>query len=388
MAAPVRFALDPDVEAFREEVRRLLEVEADPIIPSQSVFPQMDTPEKRAFVAKLAARGWLGLTWPPEYGGGGRNEIYRLVLQEELEYAGMPSMSIEVGMVGQTLIRHASEEMKREFLPRIAAGELNIALGYSEAQAGSDLAALELRAERDGEGFVLNGQKMWTSAAHFADLVWLACRTDPAAPRHHGISLFLVDLDSPGIEVQRIDTMGGHRTNLVFFTDVAVPASRLVGEVDRGWTYIVDALDYERLAGFPFGGLQRDLDELVAWARDTGAVDDPDIRRLLAQLSVRVDGARTHLLRGYDRVSRHEVPTYEATMLKVALTELRQDMADAVLDALGPPGLLRENDPAAPLAGRFEHNWRLEIITTIAAGTNEIQRTILARGHLGLPSGS
>lgn len=384
----MRFALDADVEAFREEVRRFLETEADPAIRGQGVFPQMDTTEKRAFVAKLAARGWLALSWPPEYGGAGRSEIYRLVLQEELEYAGMPSMSIEVGMVGQTLIRHASEAMKREFLPRIAAGEVNIALGYSEPQAGSDLAALELRAERDGEAFVLNGQKMWTSAAHFADLVWLAARTNRDAPRHRGISLFLVDLDAPGIEISPIETMGGHRTNMVFFTDVVVPAERLVGEVDQGWSYIIDALDYERLAGFPFGGLQRDLDELVDWARRTGAEGEADVRRLLAGLAVRVDGARTHLLRGYDRMIRQEVPTYEATMLKVAMTELRQHMADAVIDHLGPPGLLRCGDPEAPMDGRFEENWRLEIVTTIAAGANEIQRTILARGFLGLPSSS
>jgi len=381
----VRFALDPDVEAFREEVRAFIAAEADPVIPSQGPLPQMDTPEKRVFVRKLAERGWLGLAWPEEYGGGGKSEIYQLVLQEELEYAGLPSMSIEVGMIGQTIMRHGSEATKRAFLPRIIAGELNIALGYSEPEAGSDLAALELRATREGDEFVLNGLKMWTSAAHFAELVWLACRTNTEVPRHRGISLFLVDLDSPGIEVTPIETMSNHATNSVFFTDVRVPADRLVGELDAGWGYIMEALDYERLGGFPFGGLQRDLDELVAWARDGGHESDPRVRRLLARLAIRVEGARTHLLRSYDRVGRHEVPTFEATMLKVAMTELRLDMADEVVDLLAPRGLLRADDPGAVVQGRFEHNWRAEIITTIAGGANEIQRNILARRHLGLP---
>jgi 3-oxocholest-4-en-26-oyl-CoA dehydrogenase alpha subunit len=232
---------------------------------------------------------------------------------------------------------------------------------------------------------VVNGQKMWTSAAHFAELIWLACRTDPDAPRHEGISLLLADLDSPGIEIRPIPTMADHQANTVFFTDVRVPADRLVGEENKGWSYILDALDYERLGGLPFGGLQRDLDEIVAWAREDGRMGDPSVRRMVARLAVAVDGARAHLLRAYDRVSRHEVPTVEATMLKVSMTELRQAMADTMVDALGPAGLLRGADDAAPVGGRFEHNWRSEIITTIAAGANELQRDILARQHLGLP---
>jgi hypothetical protein len=378
---------EEEVEAFRDEVRSFLERELDPVIEGQGPFPQMDTPEKRAFVAKLVERGWLGLTWPIEVGGGGKDELFQLVLQEELEYLNMPSMAIEVGMVGQTMLRHASAAMCAELLPPILRGEVSIALGYSEPQAGSDLAALELRAVPDGDDFVLNGQKMWTSGAHFADLIWLACRTNTQVPRHQGISLFLADLDGPGIEVQEIKTMGDHRTNMVFFTDVRVPRSRLVGELDRGWAYIVDALDYERLRGIPFGGLQRDLDELVHWATVEGRWDDERTRTFIARQAVRVAGARTHLDRAMALVSRHEVPTVEATMLKVALTEARQDLADGLIDLVGPPALLKAGEPGAALAGRFEHTWRAEIITSIAGGANEIQRNILARRHLGLPGG-
>ncbi|HVW31665.1 MAG TPA: acyl-CoA dehydrogenase family protein [Acidimicrobiia bacterium] len=382
----MRFALAPGVERFREEVRAFLEEHGDPVIALQGPFPQRDTPEKRAFVAKLAERGWLGLAWPVRYGGRGWDGIYQLVLQEELEYAGHPSMAIEVGMIGPTVLRHGSEAMKRWILPRIVAGDVDIALGYSEPDAGSDLAALRLRAEPDGDGFVLNGQKMWTSAAHFAELIWLACRTNPAAGKHGGISLLLVDLDSPGIEVRPVPTMADHQANAVFFSDVRVPGDRLVGEVDRGWSYILEALDYERLGGLPFGGLQRDLDEIVAFAREAGWFDDPAARRRVARMAVAVDGARTHLLRAYDRMSRQEIPGVEAAMLKVAMTELRQAIADDMVEILGPAGLLRGSDPEAPIGGRFEHNWRSEIITTIAAGANEVQRDLLARHHLRLPS--
>ncbi len=381
------YTLSPDVETFREQVRSFLTAELDPVIPEQGPFPQPDTPEKAVFLKKLANRGWLGLSWPEDFGGKGLPELYSVVLQEELEYAQMPSLCIEIGMIGRTLIRHGSERLKREFLPRIIRAEISIALGYSEPQAGSDLAALELRAERDGDEFVLNGQKMWTSGAHFSDYIWLACRTQPGSKRHQGITLMLVDNRAPGMEVQRIDTMGDHQTNMVYFNDVRVPVSRVVGEIDRGWTYIVEALDYERLQGLGYSGLLRDTDELVAWARaDETRWNDKDIRRLIARTAVRAEGVRCHLLNALEILDRGEVPTIEATMLKVAATETRLRLADQVIDVLGPVGLLKRDEPAALMQGRFELNWRAEIICPIAGGANEIQRNILASRGLRLPS--
>ncbi|MGH8195321.1 MAG: acyl-CoA dehydrogenase family protein [Woeseiaceae bacterium] len=382
------FRPEPDLDAFREEVRGFIEKHFDPVIPTQGPFPQADTPEKAAFIKKLAAQGWLGLDWPIEYGGKGLDETYQIVLQEELDYVGHPSLSIEVGMMGATLMRNGSPELKRDILPRIVSGDLSIALGYSEPEAGSDLANLQLRAVRDGDNFILNGEKMYTSGAHFAQMIWLAARTDPDVSKHQGISLFLVDTKAPGIEVSRIDTMADHQTNMVHFNDAVVPASRLVGEVDQGWRHIMEALDYERLKGFPFGGLQRDLDELIAWGREESRWDDPRVRRLIARCAVNVEGARTHSTRSFDRVLRHEVPTIEATMLKVALTETRQNNTEAIVDLLGVEGLLREDVADAPMSGRFELRWRSGIIDTIAGGANEIQRNILAERHLGLPRGS
>lgn len=382
------YVLSPDIESFREDVRAFLEEELDPVIPDQSPFPQPDTPEKATFLRKLAAKGWLGLSWPVELGGKGLPEVFSVVFQEELEYAQMPSLCIEISMIGRTLIHHGSEDLKREFLPRIIRAEISIALGYSEPQAGSDLAALELRADRDGDEFVLNGQKMWTSGAHFSNYIWIACRTERGSTRHKGISLMLIDNDVPGMDVQRIDTMGDHQTNMVYFNDVRVPASRVVGEVHHGWSYIVEALDYERLQGLNYAGLLRDVDELVAWARvDDARWNDQDTRRLVARSAVRAEGMRCHLLSALDILNRGEIPTLEATMLKIATTETRLQLADQVLDLLGPIGLLKRGEPSAPMRGRFEHNWRGEIITPIAGGANEIQRNILARRGLGLPSG-
>jgi alkylation response protein AidB-like acyl-CoA dehydrogenase len=325
----VTYTLSPDVESFREEVREFLAQEFDPEIPDQGPFPQPDTREKAVFLKKLAAKGWLGLSWPAEYGGRGLPEVFSVVLQEELEYARMPSLCIEIGMIGRTLIRNGSEALKREFLPRIIRAEISMALGYSEPQAGSDLAGLELRADRDGDEFVVNGQKMWTSGAHFADYIWLACRTQPGSKRHQGITLMIVDNRAPGMEIQRIDTMGDHQTNMVYFNDVRVPASRVVGEVDRGWSYIVEALDYERLQGLGYSGLLRDTDELIAWARaDDARWNDKDVRRLIARTAVRTEAVRCHLLNALEILNRDEVPTIEATMLKVAATETRLRLAD------------------------------------------------------------
>lgn len=381
------YTLAPEVEIFREEVRTFLEQELDPVIPPQGPFPQPDTAEKGVFLKKLAEKGWLGLSWPVEYGGRGLPEVYSVVLQEELEYAHMPSLCIEIGMIGRTLIRNGSDELKREFLPRIIRAEISIALGYSEPQAGSDLAGLELRADRDGDEFVLNGQKMWTSGAHFSDYIWLACRSEPGSKRHQGISLMLVDNNAPGMEIQRIDTMGDHQTNMVYFNNVRVPASRVVGEVNRGWSYIVEALDYERLQGLGYSGLLRDTDELIAWARaDEARWSDANTRQLLARTAVRTEATRCHLLNALEILNRGEVPTIEATMLKVAATERRLALANEVLDLLGPIGLLKRDEPDVQMDGRFELNWRAEIICPIAGGANEIQRNILAGRGLHLPS--
>src|SRR5512134_1563797 len=234
--------------------------------PTKENFAQLvDTPKRRAFMKKLAAKGWLGMTWPKQYGGREMKGVYEYILNEALARRHAPQIGKGVGIIGKTLIRHGSEKLKREFLPQIIRGEIEFAVGYSEPQAGSDAANIQLRAVRDGEGWRLDGQKIFTTSAHFADWYWVGARTDPEAPKHAGISLFLIEMNHPGLTIRPTWTIGDERTNEVFFDDVFVSDDFVVGEVNRGWTYICEALDLERFAMMPVGPLEKKVEALCNW---------------------------------------------------------------------------------------------------------------------------
>jgi len=260
----VDFELSPEEEAFRQEVERFLAENASPEVmdPNPEQLSQtVETPAKRAFMRKVAERGWLGMSWPKAYGGQERSGIYDFLLTEALSRWGAPQCGKGVGIVGKTIIRHGNETLKQYFLPRIIRGEIEFAIGYSEPQAGSDAANMQLRATRDEAraGWVLRGQKIWTTSAHFADWYWVGARTDPEAPKHKGITLFLVRMDDPGLDVRATHTIGDERTNEVFFDDVYVSDDFVVGELNRGWTYICEALDLERFAMMPVGPLEKKI---------------------------------------------------------------------------------------------------------------------------------
>lgn len=393
----MNFDFDADQMAFVAEVRTFLaDIAAGPDAAdimnpnreSDSILS--DTPARRAFNRQLAAKGYLGLSWPVEYGGQGRPGIYEYLLNEELSRVGAPLIGKGVGCVGQTLIRHGSEKLKQEFLPKILTAEVEFALGYTEPHAGSDLAALRLRADRVDGGWRINGQKMFTTSAHFADWYWLAARTDPAAPKHKGISLFLLPIRQPGITIHPIDTMGEHVTNQVFLDDVFVGDDYLVGEVNKGWTYICEALDYERFTFYTFSPLEeklRALRELLASRRLDGdsILARPHVRRRVARLTAEVETAKMLQRRVIDAASHGGVPSIEAAMCKLYSTELHQRLSDFALDALGAEGLLHKSHPDAPAAGKWEWSYRATALDTIGAGSSEIQKNIIARRALGLP---
>lgn len=391
------FDFDAAQVAFVAEVRAFLaEIAAGPDAAdimnpdreSDSILS--DTPARRDFNRKLAARGWLGMSWPAEYGGRDMPGIYEYLLNEELSRVGAPLIGKGVGCVGQTLIRHGSEKLKREFLPKILKAEVEFALGYTEPHAGSDLAALRLRADRVEGGWRINGQKMFTTSAHFADWYWLAARTGPTAPKHKGISLFLLPIRQPGITIHPIETMGEHVTNQVFLDDVFVGDDYLVGEADKGWTYICEALDYERFTFYTFSPLEEKLKALGQLLRER-RVDDapilaqPHVRRRFARLTADVEMARMLQRRVVDAASRGGVPSIEAAMCKLHSTELHQRLSDFALDALGPDGLRHKSDAGAPAAGKWEWSYRATALDTIGAGSSEIQKNIIARRALGLP---
>ena len=247
------FEFSPEELDFVADVRRFIAAQkglpdaAEVMAPQREADSMLaDSPARRAFNRRLAEAGYLGMSWGREYGGQEKSGVYDYLLNEELARVGAPLIGKGVGCIGKTLIAHGSEKLKREFLPKILRAEIEFALGYSEPAAGSDLASLQLRAVREGEDWVLNGQKMWTTSAHFADWYWVAARTDPEAPRHKGISVFLLPMDAPGLTVTEVRTMGDHRTNQVFFDNVRVPGDYLVGNANEGWTYVCEALDYDR----------------------------------------------------------------------------------------------------------------------------------------------
>jgi alkylation response protein AidB-like acyl-CoA dehydrogenase len=393
----VDFNFDADQQAFISEVRAFLDEvrqwpdAADIMCPereSDSILA--DTPARKAFNRELARRGYLGLSWPREYGGQGRPGIYEYLLNEELSRVGAPLIGKGVGCVGQTLIRHGSDTLKREFLPRILKAEVEFALGYTEPHAGSDLAALRLRADRVENGWLLNGQKMFTTSAHFADWYWLAARTDFDAPKHKGISLFLLPMDQPGITIHPIETMGEHVTNQVFIDNVFVSDDYVVGEVNKGWTYICEALDYERFTFYTFSPLEEKLKALrtmlCAESDDRPAIAGrPHVRRKLARLTADVELSKMLQRRVIYASSQGGVPTVEAAMCKLYSTGLHQRLADFALDSLGADGLLHKADTQAPAAGKWEWSYRATALDTIGAGSSEIQKNIIARRELGLP---
>ena len=389
------FTFSPEERAFAAEVERFLDEHATPDVGDvtrENMAQIVDTPARRAFMKKLAARGWLGMTWPKEYGGQERPGVYEYILNEALARRGCPQIGKGVGIIGKTLIRHGSEKLKREFLPRIIRGEIEFAVGYSEPQAGSDAANMQLRAVREGDGWRLDGQKIWTTSAHFADWYWLGARTDPDAPKHDGITLFLIPMKHPGLTVQPMPTIGDEITNSVFFDGVFVHDDYRVGELGAGFRYISEALDLERFTMFTFSPTEQRLEELVDWVRSARrdgepVREDPHVRSRIARLATECEVARVLGLR-FVAAARHvagKPPTVEASEYKLFATQLSQRVANAMMDLAGPGAQLRVHTAEAPMRGRPEMSYRYSVIDTIGGGASEIQKNILARRKLGLP---
>jgi alkylation response protein AidB-like acyl-CoA dehydrogenase len=388
----VNFEFGPDERAFEAELEAFL-VEhhsAEVMDPNPEQLSQtVDTGAKREFMAKLGERGWLGMSWPAEYGGAEQSGSYDFLLTEALSRVGAPQPGKGVGIVGRTIIRHGSAAMKAEFLPRIMRGEIEFAIGYSEPQAGSDAAAMALKATKVAGGWLLNGRKIWTTSAHFADYYWLGARTDPAS-KHNGITLFLIPMDHPNFSIHATWTIGDERTNEVFFDDVFAADDTVVGHVNEGWTYICEALDLERFAMMPVGPLEKKVEALLEYLRNTerdGAPlrDDPVVRAAAAQMRTQLEVARMLQRRVISEALRDRVPTVESSEYKLYMNELGQRVANWALDLMGPAGQLRCGEEGAPIGGRFERSYRYTVVDTIGGGASEIQKNIIGRRGLGLP---
>jgi alkylation response protein AidB-like acyl-CoA dehydrogenase len=378
-------ASTPEQEDLRAELRRY--------------FAELLTPERRAaltsgsgeygdgkayreVVRQMGADGWLVLGWPEEFGGQERSAADQLVFAEEAAVAGAPVPFLTLNTVGPTIMAFGTPEQRSFFLPRIAAGELHFSIGYSEPDAGTDLAALRTRAVRDGDDYVVNGQKMWTSLIEHADYVWLACRTDPDAQRHRGLSILTVPTDAPGFSWTPVRTMAGVTTSATYYSDVRVPRTALVGEENRGWALITDQLNHERVALSGAAPLFSALHAVLGWARETGALDQEWVRVHLARVHAKAEALK---LMNWRIAAEDDAGPAAASATKLYGTELATEAYRLLMEVLGPAATVRDGSPGAVLGGRIERMQRSSLILTFGGGTNEVQRDIVAATALGLP---
>ncbi|MDX1886594.1 acyl-CoA dehydrogenase family protein [Mycolicibacterium sp. 120270] len=382
------FDYTPEQEQLRREYRQRLEA--------------VMTPERRAAVAglmeggaavaecrrALGKAGLLGVAWPVEYGGSGLTALEQYIFGEEARRVNAPLPMITLNTVGPTLIQYGTEEQKQKFLPAILSGEVDFAIGYSEPGAGSDLASLRTTAVRDGDEFVINGSKMFTSGAEYADYIWLAARTDPNVKKHKGITVFIVPTDSPGFSWKPLHTMPGVSTYYTFYDDVRVPESAIVLGENEGWKLVTNQLNLERAALGNLGALEPLFNKTLAWAKTTPldggfVIDQPWVQQALARVEAQVAAYRLLNLRVNTNMSSGALGMGEASAAKVFGTELTQQVARELLDVVGQAGMRK--DSAAPLKGELESAYRLAVINTFGGGANELQRDIIAMAGLGMP---
>ena len=394
------FRFSQQEEAFRREVVDFIEKELPANWTQESIywpggygtipdFEEID-PRIEKFRHQLAEKGWLAISWPEEYGGAGRSNIEQAIFYERMSYYRAPIADIGVLISGPTIMRFGSDEMKREWLPRIAKGEIRFWLAYSEPNAGSDLASIKTSAVEDGDDLVINGQKTWSSGAHVADYAWMVVRTDPAAPPHKGMSLAMVDNRSEGITIRPlINICGFHSFNEVFFDNVSVPKKNVVGEMNRGWYYLMVALDFERLA-VAIGSFRRTFEEVLQYCKETRRngqplSSDPQMQDILAELAIEIEVASMFFWQTAWMLDRGLVPNIEASVLKLVSTELSRKLASTAMEVMGPYGQLERSSKWAALGGRVCTGYLDCISALVGAGTSEIQRNIIALRGLGLP---
>ena len=392
------FRFTDEQNAFRDEVRQFLVANLGEDwqgIDPDSYFHDENWPHIRELTSKLVDKGWLTLAWPEEYGGQNRPHIEQMIYNEEMAYFRAPTRDVSTGtsLVGPTLMIYGTEEQKAEYLPNIANGSAVYCQGFSEPESGSDLASLQIRAVEDGDDFVISGSKIWTSGAHRSTHCYLMARTDPDAPKHRGISVFIVDMDTPGITVHPIINMFDvHYFNEVHFENVRVPKQNMIGEQDRGWYVAATSLDFERSGVGRYASNQRSLEELVHLAKETrvngnSLNEDPVLRRRIADLWVSNEAGKMIAYNVAWMQSQGQVPNREASVSKLMGSEIAQRIHRLGIEMAGMYGILNKGSKWAYLNGRLALEWMDCISLTLRGGTSEIQRNIIATRGLGLPRG-
>ena len=383
------FDWDPEHLAFRDELRDFIARWRTPeLLAEFAATYGAGGPELSKFRTALEETGYARMCWPVEHGGQGRDLLYQFIFVEEMEYWGMPYGNLTYTSIGPSIRQFGSEQQKAKYLPGIWSGESTFAIGYSEPNAGTDLAALRTRAVRDGDEWVINGQKIWTSLADVATHIWLAVRTNPDAPKHRGISVIIVPTDAAGLTIRPLHAMYGGHTCETFYDDVRVPVENLVGGEGDGWGIVMHALNHERVGLAATGSLARLFDQLVAHLAEQRPerLADPLLRQRLAELMLDLCEHRALALRNAWVIAQGGTPIAEASMAKVSASELRTHIANVAMDLLGRYGALsKESGELAPAEGRMEWSFRISPIFRFGGGTNEVMRDIIAGAGLGMP---
>jgi len=388
------FSYTKDEMEFSNNLNTFLDKEMTEEIARQNWEDLGVGAEAREFSLKLAAFGFLGMSWPKEYGGKGLGPIYDFILLDELGKRWGAHVPLDVGytMVGPTILRRGSEELKKEFIPRIIEGEIEFCLGYTEPDSGSDLASLMMEAVDDGDDYIINGQKTFNTECHYSEYHWLAVKTDmnPDVPKHKSISLFVVDMDTPGVTVRPMMTMSGEQTNEVFYDNVRVPKNRIVGEKNKGFYYVMEAIASERNQVFIPARLLPIHNEMIQYVKETEyngkpLAKDPLIREKLAQTTIDLEIAG--VLADHSRwLESNGMPlTYEPEVTKLFVSEAEQRLANNAMEILGLHGQLLEGSKYVPIRGRVAWEWLHSFMTTLGGGTSEVGRSVIAQRGLGLP---
>ena len=382
------FRWDPEHLAFRDEVESFVQEWYSPeLLAEVRKREGASGPALAPYYEALQEKGWMRMCWPAELGGDGRDPIYQFILIEAMEYWGMPYGNLTYTSIAPALAAHGSEQQKAAYLPGIWSGEYTFAIGYSEPNAGTDLAALRTRAERVEGGWIIQGQKIWTSLAAHSTHIWLAARTDPDAPKHAGISLFIVPTQSEGVTIRPLKGMSGLTTYETFYDNVRIPAENLVGPLNGGWTIIMHALNHERVGLSPTSNLARNYDVLVDYLREHAPerLKDPVVRMRLAELKVELARHRALAIQNAVTISKGEISPGEASMTKISGSELRYRMSTLAMDVVGrDAAVVNPDGMSATDVTRLQSNFLASPILRFGGGTNEVQRSIIASRHLGM----
>ena len=381
----------PEQTKFRDDLRVYFkEMMSDALVAELRGDGEGGGPQFRVAMKQMGADGLLGVGWPAEFGGQGRGPMEQFIFADEVQTAGFPLPFLTLNTVGPTIMRYGTDEQKADILPKILAGELFIAIGYSEPGAGTDLASLQTSAHQEGDEWVINGQKMWTSLAGYSDFIWLAARTDPDMPKHRGLSMFLVPTASAGYSRQKITTVGGATTNATFYDGVRLPLDALIGGENNGWTLITGQLNHERISLTSVGPIRRSLRDVVEWARETKVdgervIDKSWVRHNLARVFAKIQVVRLMNWKQAWAAQEGQPHPAAASTVKVFGSELNIEAYRAMMEITSARGNIGADDRGSVLQGRIESAYRNCLILTFGGGTNEVQRDIIAMAGMGLP---